>query len=103
MSSTRSNAEIPGARWFRRVSGATLIATLSLSVEASAQEKVTEAGGTLPDGTVFLMRVPSNWNKILIRAGRYTALGNAMHVGMAGWLAHRLMKEHHRVPQLITA
>ena len=42
-------------------------------------------------------------NKILIRAGRYTVLGNSMHVGMAEWLGTRLMKEHQGVPQLTPA
>jgi site-specific DNA-cytosine methylase len=39
-------------------------------------------------------------NKVLIRAGRYTVLGNSMHVGMAEWLGARLMKENAHVTQL---
>lgn len=33
----------------------------------AAQGSFTAEGGTLPDGTVYLMRVPSNWNGTLIR------------------------------------
>jgi DNA (cytosine-5)-methyltransferase 1 len=32
--------------------------------------------------------------KVLIRAGRYTVLGNAMHVGMAEWLGRRIVAAH---------
>ena len=35
--------------------------------EAAAQVRHTERGGTLPDGTVYLMRVPTDWNRTLIR------------------------------------
>ena len=39
----------------------------------------------------------------LIKAGRYTLLGNAMHVGMAEWLGRRLLAVHNQTLQLIGA
>lgn len=41
--------------------------------------------------------------RTLVRAGRSTILGNAMHAGMAEWLANRIKKEHTNVPQLTPA
>jgi pimeloyl-ACP methyl ester carboxylesterase len=54
------------------VTVAAVIAALILgpgevSRRAAAQSTFSEEGGTLPDGTVFLMRVPAKWNRILIR------------------------------------
>lgn len=50
-----------------------------------------------------LQGFPDDWTEGISDSARYTALGNAMHVGMAEWLGARLMKEHHRVPQLTPA
>ena len=43
------------------------------------------------------------WTEGIPDNQRFKAIGNSMHVGMAEWLGHRLMKEHHRVPQLSLA
>ena len=50
-----------------------------------------------------LQGFPDRWTEGISDSARYTALGNAMHVGMAHWLGTRLMKEHARVPQLTPA
>ncbi len=39
----------------------------ALHLTATAQGGQPEAGGALPDGTEYLMRVPPNWNGTLIR------------------------------------
>lgn len=44
-----------------------------------------------------------HWTEGIPPSARYTAIGNAMHVGMAFWLGTRLMQEHTRVPQLTYA
>lgn len=44
-----------------------------------------------------------HWTEGIPPSARYTAIGNAMHVGMAYWLGTRLMQEHTRVPQLTYA
>ncbi|MEP7344740.1 MAG: hypothetical protein ABI877_05720 [Gemmatimonadaceae bacterium] len=77
---------------------ACLLATLSLSADVAAQGTVTEEGGTLPDGTVFLMRVPANWNKTLIRDLDYAGAANSPRYqqllekgyAVSGTLRHRL-------------
>lgn len=43
---------------------------------ATAQARYAEDGGTLPDGTVYLMRVPPNWNRTLIRDLDYASGAN---------------------------
>jgi uncharacterized protein YjeT (DUF2065 family) len=45
--------------------------------KAAAQAKFTEEGGHLPDGTEYLMRVPSNWNGTLIRDLDYASGSNS--------------------------
>lgn len=37
------------------------------------------------------------WTAGIPESARYTAIGNAMHVGMAGWLAHRLIDVHGKI------
>lgn len=45
-----------------------LLAVLTAaSGHVASQAKFAEEGGTLPDGTPYLMRVPGNWNGTLIR------------------------------------
>ncbi|MBI4429366.1 MAG: hypothetical protein HY562_09640 [Ignavibacteriales bacterium] len=43
-----------------------LVGLTILHTKAGAQETFTEEAGTLPDGTAYRMRVPSNWNGTLI-------------------------------------
>jgi len=38
-----------------------------------------------------LQGFPDDWTEGVPPSARYTAIGNAMHVGMAEWLGHRLM------------
>ena len=47
------------------VAAVALFATLPHTT--AAQANYTEDGGMLPDGTEYLMRVPANWNGVLIR------------------------------------
>ena len=42
-------------------------AVATLPGKAAAQAKFVEEGGDLPDGTEYLIRMPSNWNGTLIR------------------------------------
>lgn len=44
---------------------------------ALAQAGVSEDRGTLPDGTIYLMRVPANWNGTLVRDLDYVARSNS--------------------------
>lgn len=44
-----------------------------------------------------LQAFPDNWTVGIPDSARFTALGNAMHVGMAEWLAHRLLHVHNTV------
>lgn len=55
--------------------GVSLLAVVSIA-SLLAQAKFTEEGGILPDGTVYLMRVPPNWNKTLIRDLDYASGAN---------------------------
>jgi alpha-beta hydrolase superfamily lysophospholipase len=65
---------------------------------AVSQAQYTEQGGTLPDGTVYLMRVPTDWNRTLIRDLDYAgAANNARNMywlrrgyAVAGTRRHRL-------------
>ena len=93
----------PSSRWHsvtlgRR--GACLLAAVLtfLPTLAVAQATVAEADGQLPDGTVYLMRVPSDWNGTLIRDldyasgfnnSRWAALLDAGYA-LAGTGRHRL-------------
>ena len=43
---------------------------------AAAQGAAGEVGGTLPDGTQYLMKVPVNWNGTLIRDLDYASGAN---------------------------
>ena len=73
-------------------------ALASLAAGAVAQSTVTEDGGTLPDGTVFLIRVPPNWNKTLIRDLDYVSGAStpryeellARGYAVSGTLRHRM-------------
>lgn len=47
-----------------------------------------------------LQGFPDDWTTGIPDSARYTALGNAMHVGMAEWLGRRLTAVHTSVPQL---
>lgn len=47
-----------------------------------------------------LQGFPDGWTEGIPESARYTALGNAMHVGMADWLARRLLRVHHEIPQI---
>lgn len=53
-----------------------LFGLTSLPDPAAAQAKFSEEGGTLPDGTVYLMRVPANWNKTVLRDLDYASGAN---------------------------
>lgn len=41
-----------------------------------------------------LQCMPDGWTEGIPTSARYTALGNAMHVGMAEWLGNRLVAAH---------
>ena len=49
-----------------------------------------------------LQGLPDGWNKGIAEAARFTALGNAMHVGMASWLAKRITDVSASLPLLAT-
>jgi hypothetical protein len=76
-----------------------LLAVLAaLPDQVAAQARFAEEGGTLPDGTVYLMRVPPNWNKTLIRDLDYASGANSPRnsyllgkgYALAGTRRHRL-------------
>lgn len=66
---TRRNARSVrrAGAWLLALAAAGLAAMAASQPGAAAQGGVTEAGGTLPDGTIYLMKVPANWNGTLIR------------------------------------
>lgn len=41
-----------------------------------------------------------DWTEGIPDSARYTAIGNAMHVGMAEWLGRRLVAVHQQIPML---
>jgi DNA (cytosine-5)-methyltransferase 1 len=45
---------------------------------------------------------PDGWTAMAKDSARYTAIGNAMHVGTAAWLGRRISAVHHALPQLDT-
>lgn len=98
MNITRSGAGLHGVRSLRRTTAVALAALAILSAEAFAQGKVTDEGGSLPDGTVYLIRVPANWNKVLIRDLDYAGAANTPRYqqlldrgyAVSGTLRHRL-------------
>lgn len=49
-----------------------------------------------------LQGFPDGWTEGLSDSARYQALGNAMHVGMAAWLGHRIAAVDAALPQLET-
>lgn len=49
-----------------------------------------------------LQRFPDGWTEGIPDSARFTALGNAMHVGMAEWLGRRIVAAT-SVPRLISA
>ncbi len=61
--------------WPAGIRGRSLVAAFAMVVafamvapaRAGAEDTFTEEKGTLPDGTVYAIRVPVNWNKTLIR------------------------------------
>ena len=56
-----------------------VLAALGLAIAAApvlAQVTYEEEGGTLRDGTRYLMRVPSNWNGTLLRDLDYVTKAN---------------------------
>lgn len=89
----RARVELPAA--------ATVVSLLALAAapgRAAGQARFTEEGDTLPDGTVYLMRVPPNWNKTLIRDLDYASGANSPRseyllrkgFALAGTRRHRL-------------
>jgi DNA (cytosine-5)-methyltransferase 1 len=50
-----------------------------------------------------LQGFPDGWTEGISTSARYTALGNAMHVGMASWLAARITRVSEALPLLKTA
>lgn len=47
-----------------------------------------------------LMGFPDDWTAPASYSARFSALGDAVHVGMADWLGQRLMAVHTAVPQI---
>lgn len=47
-----------------------------------------------------LQGFPDGWTQGIPDSARFTALGNAMHVGMATWLGQRLLAVHESLPLL---
>lgn len=47
-----------------------------------------------------LQGFPDGWTKAMTDDQRYTAIGNAMHVGMASWLANRITRVSASLPLL---
>ena len=47
-----------------------------------------------------LQGFPDGWTKAMTDSQRYTAIGNAMHVGMASWLANRITRVSASLPLL---
>ncbi len=93
-----SPARILGAWLFPTVIIVSIVGLAALPRKAGAQAKFSEEGGTLPDGTVFLMRVPSNWNKTLIRDLDFAGAANGPRYqdmlergyAVSGTMRHRL-------------
>ncbi len=54
-----------------------VVAALTASVAAQVAVEFEEIGGNLPDGTVYLIRVPENWNKTVINDLDYAARPDA--------------------------
>ncbi len=54
-----------------------VVAALTASVAAQVAVEFEEIGGNLPDGTVYLIRVPQNWNKTVINDLDYAARPDA--------------------------
>lgn len=46
---------------------------------------------------------PDDWTAGLPESARYQAIGDAMHVGMAEWLGHRLLNVHTSIPYIGSA
>jgi len=68
--------------WFAIATVALVFLTLFRGTAAS-QVTYTEEGGTLRDGTRYLMRVPSNWNGTLLRDLDYvTNVNDARYLDM---------------------
>ncbi|MBI2818401.1 MAG: hypothetical protein HYX73_00340 [Acidobacteria bacterium] len=55
------------------VCAAVMAALFGLPQQAAAQAQFTEESSTLPDGTEYRIRVPANWNRVLIRDFDYAA------------------------------
>lgn len=70
-----SPKRLPGVCFFRLVISG-LVGLAVLTDSAGAQVSYTEEGGTLDDGTRYLIRVPSNWNGTLIRDLDYATGAN---------------------------
>ena len=49
-----------------------------------------------------LQGFPDGWTEGISESARFTALGNAMHVGMASWLASRITRVSNTLPLLTT-
>ena len=71
------------AAWRGGIAIAVLVGVTALPGRAVAQITYAEEGGTLNDGTRYLMRVPSNWNGTLIRDLDYvTRIDDARYLDM---------------------
>lgn len=74
---------------------------------ATRQTHLIAQGGRLRTLTLTewerLMGFPDDWTAMVNSdSARYTALGNAMHVGTATWLGRRLMAVNSTLPQIDT-
>ncbi len=65
-----------GGVWLVVAVVTSLVGPTAVPDTAFAQVTYTEEAGTLPDGTRYLMRVPSTWNGTLIRDLDYATRGN---------------------------
>ena len=71
---------------------------------AARQTHLIAQGGRLRTLTLTewerLQGFPDGWTEGLPDSARFTALGNAMHVGMAEWLGRRIYMAHHQIAPL---
>jgi hypothetical protein len=88
--------------WLLAIAAAAALA-LTLPQNTAAQAaKFTEEAGTLPDGTVYRMRVPNNWNKTLIRDLDYAGAAdnpNYQHMLETGYAVSGTMRHPLRMYQ----
>lgn len=74
--------------------------------DAARQTHLISQGGRLRTLTPVewerLQGFPDDWTAMVSTSARHRLVGNAMHVGMAAWLGHRLAAVHTAVPELRT-